>query len=411
LGPAEGLEAVTVPATSRTVENGRSRRNGGIAAAQLNAIMAVSAAVAQGAALSDTLDRIAQTAAALVSAQAAAIILREGESATGLTVAGSYGLGREYADQLNQTRPLEMGRGPSGLAAETGQPVCIADVLVDDLFEPWRDLAIRRHYRAVMCVPLRLEDDRVIGVLNTYRARPGKWSVRKVNLASLLADHAAIAIRTADLLDSARRQVDGLSLMVRSLRAQAHEHANRLHAIYGMLALGEAAEARRLTAAVEVGYYGVYGSVTARIENPAIAGLLVAESAIARESGIDVALDRRSRLRELPPGMGDLDAVTIVGNLLHNAVEAVSEMPHSRRRVSVAILQRADETMFRVRDWGPGIAREDLPRVLERSFSTKPGHAGVGLHLVSSVADRTGGVLSFEPKRPSGLAVSVSYRS
>jgi two-component system CitB family sensor kinase/two-component system sensor histidine kinase DctS len=262
----------------------------------------------------------------------------------------------------------------------------------------------------MLCVPLRQEDDRVIGVLNAYRAKSGEWTDREVDLASLLADHAAIAIRTANLLDDARRQVDGLSLMVRSLRAQSHEHANRLHAIYGLLALGEVDEARRLIAAVE-GQHSVYGIATSRVENATLAGLLVAETAIAHESGIDVVLDRRSRLRELPAGLADLDAVTILGNMLHNAVEAVGPMPASRRKVSVALLQRRDETVFRVRDWGPGVAPDDLPRLFHRDFTTKPGHSGVGLHLVESVVNRTGGKIAVEPKRPVGLAVSVTYRS
>jgi len=198
--------------------------------------------------------------------------------------------------------------------------------------------------------------------------------------------------------------------MVRSLRAQSHEHANRLHAIYGLLALGEVDEARRLIAAVE-GAHSVYGIATSRVENPTLAGLLVAETAIARESGIEVALDRRSHLRELPSGVKDLDAVTILGNLLHNAVEAVEPMPPSRRRVSVALLQRRDETVFRVRDWGPGVAAEDVPRLFDREYTTKAGHSGVGLHLVKSVVDRTGGTITIEPKRPAGLSVMVSYGS
>ena len=384
--------------------------DGRLAARQLDAIMAVSTAVAQGEALDDTLDRIAETAASFVSAQAAAIILRRGESATGLALAGSFGLGEQYAEHLNETRPLEMGKGPSGVAAATGRPLCIENVFESELCAPWRGLAIRQHYRAMLCVPLRQEDDRVIGVLNAYRAKSGEWTDREVDLTSLLADHAAIAIRTANLLDDARRQVDGLSLMVRSLRAQSHEHANRLHAIYGLLALDEVDEARRLIAAVE-GQHSVYGITTSRVENATLAGLLVAETAIAHESGIDVVLDRRSRLRELPAGLADLDAVTILGNMLHNAVEAVEPMPASRRKVSVALLQRRDETVFRVRDWGPGVAPDDLPRLFDRDFTTKPGHSGVGLNLVKSVVNRTGGKLAVEPTRPVGLAVSVTYRS
>src|SRR5262249_52629194 len=140
-------------------------------------------------------------------------------------------------------------------------------------------------------------------------------------------------------------------------------------------------------------------------------GLLVAETAIARESGIEVALDRRSHLRELPQGVKDLDAVTILGNLLHNAVEAVEPMPSSRRRVSVARRPRHDETRVRARDWGPGGPAGHLPPRFERDYTTKTGHSGVGLHLVKSVVDRTGGTIALEPKRPAGLSVSVTYGS
>jgi signal transduction histidine kinase len=402
----------TVEQTLRVASGGmlaaRERR---IASAQLDAIMAVSAAVAQGAALGETLDQIAQTAAKLVSAQAAAIILREGDLAKEMTIAGSHGLGEHYPEDINATRPLQMGKGPSGIAAETGRPVYVEDVLVEDIFGPWRGFAERERYRAVLSVPLRLEDERVIGVLNVYRATPGPWDPHDVDLASLLADHAAIAIRTADLLDRSRRQVDGLSLMVRSLRAQAHEHANRLHAIYGLLVLDEPDEARRLIATVEDGYHSTYGTVTGRVENPTIAGLLVAEAAIARESGIDLALDRRSHLGQLPAALTDLDAVTILGNLLHNAVEAVSSSPRSRRRVRVTLQQRDAETKISVRDWGPGVAADQLERILNRDYTTKQGHVGLGLHLVNTVVSRTGGKLTLERMRPTGLQVVVTYTS
>jgi signal transduction histidine kinase len=326
-----------------------------------------------------------------------------------MAIAGSHGLSAQYAEHIKAARPLEIGKGPSGVAAATGRPVCVDDVLVDDLFGPWRGLAVREHYRAMLSVPLRLEDKRVIGVLNAYRATPGPWTARDVDLAALLADHAAIAIRTADLLDKTRRQVDGLSLMVRSLRAQAHEHANRLHAIYGLLVLDEPEEARRLIAAVEEGYHSTYGTVTGRVENPTVAGLLIAESAIARESGIELVLDRRSRLGQLPDALTDLDAVTILGNLLHNAVEAVSSGPPSRRRVRVTLLQRSGETIFRVRDWGPGIPPDQVERVFDRDYTTKRGHAGIGLHLVATVVDRTGGTLTLE-QMPMGVQIVVTYK-
>jgi sensor histidine kinase regulating citrate/malate metabolism len=94
-----------------------------------------------------------------------------------------------------------------------------------------------------------------------------------------------------------------------------------LHAIYGLLTLGEAEQARRMVASIEEGYHSIYGRVTGRIENPTLAGFLVAESAIALQSGIRLTLDARSRLLQLPPSLDDLDAVTVLGNLIHNAVD------------------------------------------------------------------------------------------
>jgi signal transduction histidine kinase len=376
---------------------------------ELAAIMAISAAVAEGDELDETLGQIARAAAELVSAQAAAIILRESVSETGLAVAGSYGMSPEYADYLNRRRPIEVGKGPSGLAVERGEPITIADVLEDPIIAPWRDLAIREHYRALVSVPLRW--GAIIGVLNAYRAKPGEWTQREVDVLSLLAAHAAIAIKTAHLLDNSRRQINGLSLMVRSLRAQTHEHSNRLHAIYGLLALGETVEARRLIASVEEGYHSVYGNVTGRIENATLAGFLVAEASIARESDIDLVLDRRSRLVELPSQLSDLDAITVLGNLIHNAVEAVSTMPRSRRRVSVRVAQHAEQTVFRVRDWGPGVPESEVDDMFRVNCSTKPGHSGIGLALVSRVARRCRGRVEVEHPRGGGLAMTVTFGS
>jgi GAF domain-containing protein len=372
---------------------------------ELAAIMEVSSTVVEGRGLAETLDGIASSAARLVDAQAVAIILREGLSEAGLAVAGSSGLSPAYTDYLNNRNPLEVGRGPSGMAVELGEPVVISDILHDPLIEPWRDLAVAEHHRALVSVPLRRET--VIGVLNAYRSRPSTWTQRELDLLRVLADHAAIAIRTAQLLDDSRRQINGLSLMVRSLRAQTHEHANRLHAIYGLLLIDATLEARRLIASVEEGYHTVYGGVTARIENATVAGFLVAEAAIARQSDIDVVLDRRSRLVELPPRLSDLDAVTVVGNLLHNAIDAVAPMARSRRRISVRIGQDDAETVFRVRDRGPGVPPDRATWIFEHGCTTKDGHAGVGLALVSAIVRRCRGRIELEHPVSGGLAVTV----
>lgn len=373
----------------------------------LRALTAVSAAVAEGEELDETLERIAESAAEVVHAKAAAIILREEESETGLCVAGSYGLSEQYWNHVNQADPIGVGKGPSGAAVRLVRPICVEDVLDDPVYGPWREIAVHEHYRSMVSMPLRTEAGPPIGVLNAYREEPGPWTTQQVTLLSLLADHAAIAIRTARLLEDSRRQVAALSLMVRSLRAQTHEHSNRMHVIYGLLSMGEIENARRLIAAVEDAYHSTYASISRRIESPALAGLLLAETAIAQQSGITLTLDRRSLLTELPGCLDELDVVTLVGNLLHNAVEAVSDMPPSRRKVVIRLNHDPDKTSIKVRDWGRGLAAEDAERIFDRDFTTKPGHSGVGLALVRNIVSRVRGRIDLEHPRSGGLAVSV----
>jgi signal transduction histidine kinase len=381
------------------------------ASRQLAAVMAVSAAVAEAGALDETLDQIALTAAALVGAKACAIYLRESEASDELTVVASYGLSDSYVDHLNSTQPLVVGQGPSGLAILRAQPIAVEDILTDPLCEPWRPVARREQVRAMVSVPLRRKGSFVMGGLNAYRAEPGRWTAQEIKLLSFLADHAAIAIRTARLLDDTRRQVEGLSLMVRSLRAQGHEHANRLHTIYGLLTLGEADQAKRMIASIEESYHSIYGRVIGRIENPTLAGFLVAESAITLQSGIRLTLDARSRLTKLPPSLDDLDALTVLGNLVHNAIEAVSEMPKIRRKVTVTLLERPSQTIFRVRDWGAGLPAENVDQIFDRHFSTKPGHSGIGLTLVQNIVRRSRGTIEVEQSRGGGTAITVRLPS
>jgi signal transduction histidine kinase len=371
--------------------------------------MAVSAAVAEAGALDETLDQIACTAATLVGAKASAIYLREPDGGRVLDVVASYGLGPNFSERMNAAQPLAVGEGPGGLAIDRGEPVCIADILSSPLCVPWHAVARQERVAAMVAVPLRGKRGVVMGNLNAYRAEAGPWTAEDVNLLSLLGDHAAIAIRTAHLLDETRRQVEGLSLMVRSLRAQGHEHSNRLHAIYGLLTLGEAEEARRLIASIEQSYHSIYGQVTGRIENPTLAGFLVAEAAIALQSGIRVTLDARSRLTQLPRALDDLDAITVLGNLVHNAVDAVSEVAPARRKVKVSLTETPTTTTFRVSDWGVGIAPEDVQRIFERDYTTKPGHSGIGLSLVQSIVRRCRASIAVEHRRSGGVTITVRF--
>src|SRR5262249_26762798 len=174
---------------------------------------------------------------------------------------------------------------------------------------------------------------------------------------------------------------------------QTHEHANRLHTILGLLALGEAREAERFVSQLVDRHHESYSSVANRIEHPVVAGLVMAEIGIAQQRGVALTLDPRSRLKHLPAGLGDAEVVTIVGNLLQNAFEAVERMRPNRRRVRLRITSDAKATTFVVRDWGEGMSMTS-ESLFDRGVTTKGDHSGVGLALVREAASSAQGSIT-----------------
>lgn len=95
----------------------------------------------------------------------------------------------------------------------------------------------------------------------------------------------------------------------------------------------------------------------------------------------------------------------VVINLLENAVAAMEE------KGIVAIATRFDAELklasFSIADNGPGIAKEDKPRLFEPYFSTKKSGTGLGLAIVSSIISDHNGFVRVRDNQPQGACFVV----
>ncbi|WP_411376392.1 ATP-binding protein [Arthrobacter sp. MPF02] len=182
-----------------------------------------------------------------------------------------------------------------------------------------------------------------------------------------------------------------------TLRAQAHEFANQLHVISGLIQIGDYDSVVQFVNGATVDRTRLNDEVTARIQDPALAALLIAKSSLAAERNVALQLDPESRLAPVSDELSR-DLVTVAGNLVDNAFDAVSGV--GAASVQVLVEDSGGQVTLTVRDNGPGVPAGAAEDIFKQGFTTKDsvreGGRGFGLALSRVVCRRSGGDLTVD---------------
>ncbi|WP_405499753.1 sensor histidine kinase [Streptomyces niveus] len=205
-------------------------------------------------------------------------------------------------------------------------------------------------------------------------------------------DGGAVAtLRDRTELEQLGRELDATRGLIDALRAQDHEHANRMHTLMGLLELEMHEEAVEFVTEVVGVHRATAEQVTERIHDPLPAALLVGKATVAAERGVSLRISPATLLPDRlvdPQGL-----VTVLGNLVDNALDAAagSEDP----RIEVEARAEGRTVVLRISDSGPGVPPEQRELVFTEGWTTKelPAHGrrGLGLALVRRLAERQGG--------------------
>lgn len=197
-------------------------------------------------------------------------------------------------------------------------------------------------------------------------------------------------MRDSTELAALQGQLSSHKSVTDTLRAQTHEFANQLHTISGLVQLGEYDSVRDLLGPLTRRRAEISDAVTRRISDPAVAALLIAKTSLAAESGVQLELDSGSHLEPLEPALGT-DVITLLGNLIDNAVE----VSVGSTEACVTVEDR-DGLAISVRDSGPGVPEDLREAIFARGVTSKPdvpGGRGIGLALVRLVTAQHGGTV------------------
>ena len=152
----------------------------------------------------------------LCEANIAALFLYDGE---GLSTAASYGTTQEFAEHLKHSRPRPSRDTTTRLAALEQRTVHVPDLLSDPAFSPEpRELYEKENVRTVLSVPM-LREDKLIGVITTWRREVRPFSDKQVALVKTFADQAVIAIENVRLFQEIQERTRELQLSLEEVRA------------------------------------------------------------------------------------------------------------------------------------------------------------------------------------------------
>ena len=209
--------------------------------------------------------------------------------------------------------------------------------------------------------------------------------------------------RLADDLTGVRHMVD-------AMRAYTHEFMNKLHVILGLLQIGEPEKAQAYIMDTTRTQREAVSRIMHQIREPSVAALLVGKTSRAAELGISLTLDRESALSADSAWLSPDAYVTVLGNLIENAIEALNQSRRGDKSISVSIREGADSLLLCVEDTGPGIPAGMRRKLFQRGTSTKGAGRGTGLSLVREVVDAYRGQIRVESEQGVGTSIFVSFR-
>lgn len=289
------------------------------------------------------------------------VTMLDHEAAKILKIPPESGIGTSIESILPQTRMLEV--------LKSGEEQFDQEMIIGDI-----EVIVNR-------VPI-WQNGRVAGVVSSFRRK--------------------------DEIDRMAQELTQIQEYSEVLRTQTHEYSNKLHTLAGLIQLGSHQEALDLIGRETSGYQELLGTLAETVPEPLLSAIILGKYNRAQELRIIFQLDPESRMIDIPKKINREKIVTILGNLLENALEAAQENTSGKRTVLLSMTDFGNDLIFEVEDSGSGIEDESVDLSLQHGFTTKSGTGrGIGLSLVHENLKYLGGHLTVVRSSLGGMRFTI----
>ena len=209
-------------------------------------------------------------------------------------------------------------------------------------------------------------------------------------------------------IESLSDELSGAKSMLDTLRAFNHEFLNKLHVILGYLQTGETEKAITFITNSNLVSSQAIRLTADRLRVSQICALVIGKMMHAAELGIllTVTPDSRCMAKDM---LLPMDAyITIIGNLLENAIEELSACDSEIKEIILGVHMSEDCTIITCEDTGRGIPDALLPIIFEKGVSSKGTGRGTGLFLINQLMELHGGEITIDTEPGEGTIFTVT---
>lgn len=222
---------------------------------------------------------------------------------------------------------------------------------------------------------------------------------------------AILTFRDKTEIKQLAEQLTGARVYAEALRARSHEFMNKLHVILGLIHMENYQALSSYITDIVDHQQSEVTFVVERFRDPVLAGFILGKLSYAREAGADFIISGEGILPKAENPDTIHNVITILGNLIDNALDAVKDSP--QKRLTLRFDYFEDTLVVELHDTGKGIADPLKDQIFSKGFSTKGENRGFGLFLAWQSVERLNGEIELESRAGEGTTfiVSIPYKS
>lgn len=206
-------------------------------------------------------------------------------------------------------------------------------------------------------------------------------------------------------------QLTGVNHMVEALRTYTHEFTNKLHVILGLIECGSKEQVVDYIMHITAAQRTKIGFIIKALKIPMVCALLIGKVYRAGELNILLNIDENSSIEDGDIFLSASTMVTIVGNILENAIENLNRTNPPVKEINVTLFGNAEYFFLSVSDTGSGMSPEVEKHIFEKGFSTKGENRGTGLYLVKDIVDSYQGEIQVTSEEGNGSIFTISIKN